>query len=57
MLEVQEPCDGFSTKNEDIENLVGRQERLMNYGTCQLPLPVRVFCPGFPGPPVPTWSP
>ena len=51
MLEVQEQCDGFSTKNEDIENLVGRQERLMSYGTCQLPLPVRVFCPGFPGPP------
>ena len=27
------------------ENLVGRQERLMSYGTCQHPLPVRVFCP------------
>ena len=31
MLEVQEQCDGFSTKNEDVENLFGRQERLMSY--------------------------
>ena len=43
MLEVQEQCDGFSTKNEDFENLVGRQEGLMRYSTCQLSLPVRVF--------------
>ena len=43
MLEVQKQCDGLSTKNEDIENLVGRQEWLMSYGTCQLPPLVRVF--------------
>ena len=43
MLEVQEHCDGFSTKNEDVENLVGRQEGLISYSTCQLSLPVRVF--------------
>ena len=57
MLEVQEQCDGFPTKNEDIENLVGRQERLMSYGSCQHRLLVRAFCPCFPGPPVPSWSP
>ena len=56
MLEVQEQCEGFSTKNEDVENLVGRQEGLMSYSTCQFSLLVRV-CPGFPGPPVPSWSP
>ena len=43
MLEVQEQCDGLSTKNEDIEKLVGRQEGLMSYSTCQLSFPVRVF--------------
>ena len=43
MLEVQEQCDGFSTKNEDIENLVGRQGGLMSFSICQLSLPVRVF--------------
>ena len=50
MLEVQEQCDGFSTKNEDIENLVGRQERMMSYGTCQHPLPVRAFFSWLPWP-------
>ena len=53
-LKVQEQCDGFSAKNEDVENLVGRQEGLMSYSTCQLVLLVRVFVlarlspPGFP---------
>ena len=52
MFEGQEQRDEFSTKDEDIEydllvpkqeNLVGKQEWLMSYGTCQLPLRVCVF--------------
>ena len=51
-FEGQEQRDEFSTKDEDIEydllvpkqeNLVGKQEWLMSYGTCQLPLRVFVF--------------
>ena len=53
MLEVEEQCDGFSTMNEDIENLVERQERLMSYGTFQHPLLVRAL----PWPARPSWSP
>ena len=34
-----------------------RMKKLMSYGTCQFPLPVRVFCPGFLGPPVPPGLP